>query len=99
MRHLRCGRCGTGWRFNRLCCLWCDNSNQKDLAFLFDSDQPTWRIDVCNYCLGYIKTKITFDPLDADLLLVYDLETMSLDGMATNKGYKRPYKQPLASGD
>jgi FdhE protein len=99
MRYLRCGRCGTGWRFNRLRCLWCDNATQKELAFLFDSDQPTWRIDVCNYCLGYIKTKTTFDPLDADMLLVYDLETMSLDGMATNEGYKRPYKQPLASGD
>jgi FdhE protein len=94
-RYLRCGRCGMGWKFRRLQCLWCGNTNQKELSFLFDPDHPTWRVDVCDYCQGYIKTLITFDPLEAEMLLVHDLETMFMDHMAAAEGYKRPHKQPL----
>lgn len=94
-RYLRCGRCGMGWKFRRQQCLWCDNANQKELSFLFDPDDPTWRVDVCDYCQGYIKTLITFDSLEAEMLLVHDLETMFMDHMAASKGYKRPHKQPL----
>lgn len=93
-RYLRCGRCGAGWRFNRLQCVWCDNTQQKELGFLFDSDRPTSRADTCDYCRGYIKTIITFDPLESDMLPVHDLATIFLDQMAAAEGYKRPYKQP-----
>ena len=93
-RYLRCGRCGAGWRFNRLQCAWCDNTQQKELSFLFDPDQPTCRADTCDYCRGYIKTIITFDPLEADMLPVHDLATTFLDQMAAAEGYKRPLKRP-----
>jgi FdhE protein len=95
LRYLRCGRCGAGWKFRRLRCVWCDNTKRQELSFLFDSDHPTWRVDVCDYCRAYIKTIITFDPLDAEMLVVYDLETMLMDQMAASKYYKRPHKQPL----
>ena len=94
-RYLRCGRCGAGWKFSRLQCVWCDNTNKKELGFLFDPDTAARRVDVCDYCRGYLKTIITFDPLEAEMLAVYDLETMVMDHIATNEGYKRPYKQPL----
>ena len=95
LRHLRCGRCGAGWKFARLQCVWCDNTNKKELGFLFDPDSATRRIDVCDYCQGYLKTIITFDPLDSEMLAVHDLETMAMDHIATSEGYKRPFKQPL----
>ncbi|MCB9100823.1 MAG: formate dehydrogenase accessory protein FdhE [Anaerolineales bacterium] len=95
LRYLRCGRCGAGWKFNRLQCLWCDNTNKKELSFLFDPTAVARRVDVCDYCRGYIKTITTFDPLDAELLAVYDLETMALDHIAAHEGYQRPFKQPL----
>ena len=66
--------------------------------FLFDPDHPTWRVDTCEYCQGYLKTITTFDPLEADMLPVFDLQTMLLDQIAGGEGYKRPFKQPLASG-
>ncbi|MDX1524533.1 MAG: formate dehydrogenase accessory protein FdhE [Anaerolineae bacterium] len=97
LRYLRCGRCGLGWKFKRLQCVWCDNTNKKELSFLFDPDQPTWRVEICDYCRGYVKTIITFDPLEADMLPVYDLKTMLMDQMAVNEGYKRPFKQPLTA--
>jgi len=96
LRHLRCGRCSTSWPFKRLQCIWCDNTNEKELSFLFDPDQKTWRIDVCDHCQGYIKTLVSFDPLDADLLLAHDLRTMFMDQMAVEAGYRRPFKRPLA---
>lgn len=93
-RFLRCGRCGTGWKSKRLQCLWCGNANQRELSFLFDPDHPEWRVDVCDYCRAYVKTIITFDPLEAEMLLVHDLETMGLDQMAVAEGYNRPHRQP-----
>lgn len=95
-RALRCGRCGASWRFKRLQCLWCNNTHQKELSFLYDPDLPTWRVDVCHYCRGYIKTMTTFDPLDPEMLLVHDLKTMFMDQMAAQEGYQRPYRQPLS---
>ena len=95
LRYLLCGRCGTAWKFNRLQCVWCNNIRQKELGFLFDPDQPTWRVEICNYCQGYLKTISTFDPLDPEMLPAHDLETMLMDQMAGAEGYKRPHKQPL----
>lgn len=94
-RHLCCARCSTSWRFDRLRCLWCENNEQKELGFLFDPDDRTLRIDVCEHCNAYVKTIITFDPLDGEMLLVHDLRTMYLDQMAVGEGYTRPRRQPL----
>lgn len=94
LRYLDCGRCGTSWVFKRLGCLWCGNTNEKQLSFLFDSDQAVRRIDVCDKCHGYIKTITSFDPLEPDMLLVHDLETAYLDQMAADQGYRRLNVQP-----
>ncbi len=96
LRYLRCGRCTTSWRFKRLECVWCGSTKREELSFLYDQDAKTWRVDVCDHCKGYVKTLATFDPLEADMLLVHDLETQHMDQMAADAGYKRPFKQPLA---
>lgn len=96
LRHLRCGRCGSSWSFKRLQCVWCDNINEKELSFLFDQEQSTWRIDVCERCQGYVKTLVSFDPLEVDLLIAHDLRTMFMDQMAVSEGYQRPFKRPLS---
>jgi FdhE protein len=96
LRYLRCGRCTTSWRFKRLECVWCGSTKRNELSFLYDQDAKTWRVDICDHCKGYVKTLATFDPLEADMLLVHDLETQYMDQMAADAGYKRPFKQPLA---
>lgn len=96
VRNLRCGRCTAAWKFSRLTCFWCDNTERDELGFLFDPEVETWRIDTCDHCHGYAKTKITFEPLEGDMLLVHDLKSMSLDHIAGSEGYKRPIQQPLA---
>lgn len=97
LRYLRCGRCTTSWRFKRLECVWCGSTKRDELSFLYDQEAKTWRVDVCDHCKGYVKTLATFDPLEANMLLVHDLETLYMDQMATDAGYRRPFKQPLAS--
>jgi FdhE protein len=102
LRHLRCGRCTASWRFKRLECVWCGSTKRDELSFLYEPESKTgrgnaMRVDVCDHCRGYVKTLVSFDPLEADMLLVHDLRTLTMDQMATDAGYKRPFKQPLAS--
>jgi formate dehydrogenase maturation protein FdhE len=67
------------------------------LSFLYDPEAKSWRVDVCDHCQGYMKTLASYDPLEADMLLVHDLETLYMDQFAMDAGYRRPYKQPLAA--
>jgi FdhE protein len=97
LRHLRCGRCTASWRFLRLECVWCGSTKRDELSFLYEPESKTSRVDVCDHCRGYVKTLVSFDPLEADMLLVHDLRSLPMDQMATEAGYKRPFKQPLAS--
>jgi FdhE protein len=97
LRYLRCGRCTASWRFRRLECVWCGSTKRNELSFLYEPEAKTGRVDVCDHCRGYVKTLVSFDPLEADMLLVHDLRTLNMDQMAADAGYKRPFKQPLAS--
>lgn len=97
LRYLRCGRCTTSWRYRRLQCVWCGNTKRQELSFLYEPEAMTWRIDVCDHCRGYVKTLVSFDPLEADMLLVHDLQTSYMDALAADAGYRRPFQQPLAS--
>jgi len=97
LRYLRCGRCTTSWRFRRLECVWCGSTKRDELSFLYEPEAKTWRVDVCDHCRGYVKTLVTFDPLESDMLLAHDLRTLNMDQIAADAGYKRPFKQPLAN--
>ncbi|MDT8305732.1 MAG: formate dehydrogenase accessory protein FdhE, partial [Anaerolineae bacterium] len=97
LRYLRCGRCTTSWRYKRLQCPWCGTMDRHELSFLYEPEAHTWRVDVCDHCRGYLKTLVSFDPLEADMLLVHDLQTAYMDALAADAGYRRPLRQPLAS--
>lgn len=97
LRYLRCGRCRASWRFRRLECVWCGTTRRKELSFLYEPDAKLWRVDVCDHCRGYVKTLVSYDPLEDDMLPVYDLQTAYMDQLAADAGYRRPFKQPLAS--
>ena len=55
-RYLKCGGCGTMWRWNRLGCTYCDNEDLKQMHILEIESEPEMRIDVCDKCHSYIKT-------------------------------------------
>ena len=55
-RYLKCGGCGTMWRWNRLGCTYCDNEDLTKMHILEIEAEPQMRIDVCDKCHSYLKT-------------------------------------------
>ncbi len=89
-KHLRCGSCGADWRFPRVQCLYCGNTDPATLGYLYPEKQrEQMRIDSCDNCHGYIKVISAFSPTPLELLAVQDLATLHLDYIAQERGYAR----------
>jgi formate dehydrogenase accessory protein FdhE len=89
-RSLRCARCGTGWGFPRLACVWCGEQDADALRAVHgEGDAGVRQADCCNTCRGYLKAIAVLDPLDYVSLLTTDLETAGLDLVAVDRGYTR----------
>ena len=87
---LRCGACGSGWRWPRLMCAYCGNDDYQSLATLTVEGEQRFRISVCNRCQGYLKVCNAFDPPPAELLPLEDAVSVHLDVAAIERGYHRP---------
>jgi FdhE protein len=48
------------------------------------------RVDTCSTCKGYLKSIATLQGLPPFELLLQDLETVELDLVALDRGYRRP---------
>ncbi|MEP7227722.1 MAG: formate dehydrogenase accessory protein FdhE, partial [Gemmatimonadales bacterium] len=89
-RLLRCGRCLTAWSFPRLRCVWCGETNHRQLAYLHGAGQESFRrAEVCSSCRGYLKSIAVLAPLDAYELLAADLATVALDIAALEQDFHR----------
>lgn len=89
-KHLRCGMCGADWSFPRLRCMYCGNSRQDTLSYLYSEGQrDKVRIEVCDECGGYLKVVTSFSPLSPEMLPVEDLATLHFDFIAQERGYAR----------
>ncbi len=90
-RWLRCGRCGTGWRFRNQQCLYCDNLDHRTQGYLApEGAHESRQALTCNHCMGYLKSFTTIRPLPMNDLLLKDLTTLELDIVALEQGYSRP---------
>jgi hypothetical protein len=89
-RHLRCGLCGADWVYNRLQCVYCGTTEINSLGLIQVGEAPVkLSIQTCDACQGYLKTVVALEAAHADLLPVEDLATMSLDLIASQRGYRR----------
>ena len=89
-RLLRCGRCLTAWSFPRLRCVWCGETNHRQLAYLHGAGEESFRrAEVCSSCRGYLKSIAVLAPLDAYELLAADLATAALDIAALEQEFHR----------
>ncbi len=89
-RHLRCGLCGADWPYNRLQCVYCGTTDIKSLGLIQVGGSPLrLSIQTCEACHGFVKTVVALEAAHPDLLPVEDLETLSLDLIASEKGYRR----------
>lgn len=90
-RWLRCGRCGTGWRYPHQQCPFCENSDHRSLRyFAEEGKQDSQRVEVCEQCRGYLKTFATLGPWSLGEILLQDLATVEFDFLAQDRGYQRP---------
>ena len=89
-RVLRCARCLTAWSFPRLRCVWCGETNHRQLAYLHGAGEESFRrAEVCSTCHGYLKSIAVLAPLDLYQLLAADLATAALDVAALERGFHR----------
>jgi len=96
-RLLRCGRCATGWAIPLLRCVFCDEIQHDNLAYLTPEEgEQTRRVEVCRTCNGYLKGVATVRPTAAWSILIDDLMTVHLDVAALERGYRRPERPGYA---
>lgn len=89
-RYLVCGRCSSWWAFPRATCSICEEDDSTKLGSFFAEDRPWARVDVCDSCMGYIKTFDLREKQARDVLpLVDDVATVALDVWAHEKGLSR----------
>ena len=95
-RQLRCGRCGSDWRFDWLRCPFCECGDHDRLGVLVPSRDDARRVEVCHACGGYVKTLTTLSATSPRDMTARDLDTVELDLVALERGFARP--QGLARG-
>jgi FdhE protein len=88
VKHLRCGQCGSDWRFKRLACMHCGNDNHQTLGYLYlEPYHEKMRVEICDKCKGYLKVIVSFFPTPPEMLALEELETLYLDFIAQDHGY------------
>ena len=89
-RVLRCSFCARPWELKTFSCVYCGTGGERFVIFAGSPDRPDRRIEICGGCGGYLKTVDVPELSPFPLLAIADLETMDLDMMAMEKGYRRP---------
>lgn len=90
-RRLRCGRCGSDWQVEWLHCIYCGEREHEQLGSLVPEDRgERLKVETCASCAGYLKSVATLQEIAPFELLLQDLETVELDLVALDRGYRRP---------
>jgi FdhE protein len=87
---LRCAACGLGWRWRRIACPYCGTEDHAQLHTLQVEGDRRFRAQTCDRCRGYLKVGNAFEPPPAELLVLDDLASISLDVAAVEAGFLRP---------
>ena len=91
-RFLHCALCETEWVFKRVTCASCGNEEASTLGYFTPEDAQNYRVDYCDKCRNYIKTRRlakSADDSEYDLA-VENVLTAYLDCLLIEKGYSRP---------
>lgn len=87
-RYLCCCTCFFKWPFKRLQCPYCGNDDTQTLSYFTIDEGPT-RVDTCQKCSRYIKTRDSRKGHAWIPLEVEDLTTIHLDLVASREGFER----------
>ena len=85
-RTLWCGACGTPWRFPRLLCPFCLNSDMEKLPYITVDDDQSRPVYLCEECKRYLKHRREKKDAERDGDIEY-LLSAPLDYVAVSQGY------------
>lgn len=88
-RLLYCSLCRTEWRFMRMACPFCYNTDPKTLRHFYIGEDKNHRADVCDKCKRYIKTTNERNAGMPTYSIVEDVVTIPYDFIAEREGFKR----------
>lgn len=89
-RWLWCDLCDVEWKFERLTCPFCGNTEVEKARYFTVSDDDPMRVSVCDNCQSYIKTyDERKENIDAQVL-VEDIGSLTLDLIASREGFVHP---------
>ncbi len=89
-RFLTCSFCRHEYRTKRLSCVFCGEESTEKLKYFAANEEPGYQVHVCESCKNYLKTA-DFREFDRPSVPVLDdLESLTLDLLAREKGYRRP---------
>lgn len=86
-RWLRCSFCGHEWRFMRIQCPFCGNSDHEKLEVLFQEGREYERAELCRACMKYIVALDARDRIEEIPHEVASLGMVYLDMLVQEKGY------------
>jgi formate dehydrogenase accessory protein FdhE len=87
-RSLICSLCATEWRFGRILCPACGESNEIHLAVYIAEEWPHVRVEACETCHSYIKT-VDLSKCGHAVPVVDEITAIPLDLWARDKGYTK----------
>jgi len=85
---IHCPRCLAHWAEKRIACSHCGNDNHKTIQNITIEEDPTSQIQVCEKCHGYVKVIDTRQFISKPSSAILDLNTIHLDFIAQENGYK-----------
>lgn len=87
-RLLYCGFCTTQWRFPRLTCVNCGNTDQATMKYFFPETDEGHRVDVCDVCKKSVRTTDERTLGRETFFEVENWVTSYLNDVAVREGYK-----------
>jgi FdhE protein len=85
---LHCPRCSAHWHDKRIACSHCGNQDHEKVKVLTIEGDSSSQIQVCEECKGYTKIIDTRQYLAKPSAAMLDLNTIHLDFVAQEYGYK-----------
>jgi FdhE protein len=87
-RSLVCSLCATEWRYGRILCPACGESNETHLAIYIAEELPHVRVEACETCRAYIKT-VDLTKTGLAVPLVDEMAAVPLDLWAAEREYTK----------
>ena len=87
-RSLVCSLCATEWRYGRILCPACGESNETHLAIYIAEEMPQVRVEGCETCQVYMKT-VDLTKAGLAVPIVDEIAAVPLDLWAAERNYAK----------